>query len=201
MTDTIIFDFGDIFINLRHDLVAARFAALGLHAWNPEMQEANRQFEMGRISDDDYLSTLTRFATPGTAPSDVRDAWNTILGDFPRYRLEFLQSLSKQYRLFLLSNTDAIHIRHFEEREGESFIKDFYGCFEKTYFSFEMGMRKPDESIFSYILDRHQLVPERTLFVDDRSDNTDAAARLGLRTWNLQVGREDVVELRERLAL
>lgn len=198
MIDTIIFDFGDIFINLRHDLVAARFAALGLYEWNAEMREANQRFEIGQISEEDYLGTLAQFAHSGTSTDDVRDAWNTILGDFPLYRLEFLQMLSKNYRLFLLSNTDAIHIRHFEEREGMSFISAFYGCFEKTYFSFEMGMRKPDEGIFTFILDRHGLSPKRTLFVDDRKDNTDAAEKLGLQTWNLQVGKEDVVELFER---
>jgi len=198
MIDTIIFDFGDIFINLRHDLVASRFAALGLYEWNAEMRDANQRFEIGKINEEDYLGTLAQFAHPGTSIPEVRDAWNTILGDFPLYRLEFLQMLSTKYRLFLLSNTDAIHIRHFEEREGMSFISTFYGCFEKTYFSFEMGMRKPDEGIFNFIVDRHGLSPKRTLFVDDRKDNTDAAEKLGLQTWNLQVGKEDVVELFER---
>lgn len=201
MIDTIIFDFGDIFINLRHDLVASRFAALGLHEWNVEMRQANLLFEVGGLGEEEYLGTLARFARPGTTHDEVRDAWNTILGDLPRYRLEFLQALSRRYRLFLLSNTDAIHIRHFEEREVDAFIRDFYGCFEKTYFSFEVGMRKPDEAIYAHLIRHHGLTPERTLFVDDRKDNTDAAENLGLRTWNLQVGKEDVVELEQRLVL
>lgn len=195
MIDTIIFDFGDIFINLQQDVVKEKFKNLGLSEWNETLQEANRQFEIGRIQEEEFLGTFVKFAKPGTTSEDVKSAWNAMLGDFPLHRLEFLQMLSGKYRLFLLSNTDAIHIRHFEEREGDTFISDFYRCFEKTYFSFEIGMRKPDETLFSHVLDKNGLSAKRTLFVDDRKDNTDAAEKLGIRTWNLQVGQEDVSEL------
>ena len=118
--------------------------------------------------------------------------------DFPLYRLEFLQNLSHNYTLFLLSNTDAIHIEHFEQRDGASFYGDFYKCFEKVYFSYEMGMRKPDAEIYHALIRQHELSPKRTLFVDDKKDNTEAAKALGLHVWNLQVGQEDVIELLEK---
>jgi putative hydrolase of the HAD superfamily len=109
--------------------------------------------------------------------------------------LEFLQNLSTKYRLFLLSNTDSIHIDKFERENGASFYGDFYKCFEKVYFSFEMGMRKPDPEIFNFLLNAHSLTAKRTLFVDDKKENTDAALSLGFQVWNLQVGKEDVIEL------
>jgi putative hydrolase of the HAD superfamily len=58
-----------------------------------------------------------------------------------------------------------------------------------------MGMRKPDAAIYSHIVNKHDLSPKRTLFVDDKKINTDAAASIGLHVWNLQVGQEDVVDL------
>jgi putative hydrolase of the HAD superfamily len=58
-----------------------------------------------------------------------------------------------------------------------------------------MGMRKPDPAIFSAIINKYDLSPKRTLFVDDKKVNTDAAASLGLHVWNLKVGEEDVVDL------
>lgn len=106
--------------------------------------------------------------------------------------------LSKKYRLFLLSNTDSIHINTFEQRVGTSFYSDFYQCFEKVYFSFEMGMRKPDSEIYLTLLNKHELQPKRTLFIDDKKENTDAAQALGIHVWNLQVGKEDVVDLFEK---
>ena len=125
-------------------------------------------------------------------------AWNAVLLDFPLYRLEFLQLLSKKYRLFLLSNTDAIHIETFENKVGASFYGDFYQCFEKVYFSFEIGMRKPDPETYLSILNKHQLQAKNTLFVDDKEENTAAAKALGIHVWNLQVGKEDIVDLFEK---
>lgn len=200
MIDTIIFDFGDIFINLNKDAMKNAFHTLELEEWNDDMRKLNRSFEVGKISEEAFLSGLQKHI-PNASLEVIKENWNTILMDFPLYRLEFLQMLSEKYRLFLLSNTDSIHIEHFQEIVGESFYSDFYRCFEKVYFSFELGIRKPDEEIFNYILKEHELSPKRTLFVDDKKENTDAASKLGIQVWNLQVGKEDVVDLFDKKLL
>ena len=194
MIDTIIFDFGDIFINLDKRATIEGLERLGLSFWNEDLDRLNISFEKGQISRDAFLLGIQK-QIPNATIDEILMAWNAVLLDFPLYRLEFLQLLSKKFRLFLLSNTDAIHIDHFEQREGASFYGDFYQCFEKVYFSYEMGMRKPDAEIYTTLINRHELSPKRTLFVDDKKDNTDAAKALGLHVWNLQVGKEDVIAL------
>ena len=197
MIDTIIFDFGDIFINLDKQATIDGLERLGLSSWNEDLDQLNISFEKGQISRDDFLLGIQKQIPNATIDQILMD-WNAVLLDFPLYRLEFLQLLSKKFRLFLLSTTDAIHIDHFEQREGASFFGDFYQCFEKVYFSYEMGMRKPDADIYTTLINRHELTPKRTLFVDDKKDNTDAAKALGLHVWNLQVGKEDVIELLDK---
>jgi putative hydrolase of the HAD superfamily len=197
MIDTIIFDFGDIFINLDKKATIDGLERLGLSSWNEDLDQLNISFEKGQISRDAFLLGIQK-QIPNATIDEILTAWNAVLLDFPLYRLEFLQLLSKKFRLFLLSNTDAIHIDHFEQREGASFFGDFYQCFEKVYFSYEMGMRKPDAEIYTTLINRHELAPKRTLFVDDKKDNTDAAKALGLHVWNLQVGKEDVIELLDK---
>ena len=197
MIDTIIFDFGDIFINLDKQATIDGLERLGLSSWNENLDQLNISFEKGQISRDAFLLGIQK-QIPNATIDEILMAWNAVLLDFPLYRLEFLQLLSKKFRLFLLSNTDAIHIDHFEQREGASFYGDFYQCFEKVYFSYEMGMRKPDAEIYTTLINRHELSPKRTLFVDDKKDNTDAAKALGLHVWNLQVGKEDVIELLDK---
>ena len=194
MIDTIIFDFGDIFINLEKEAQVEAFKKLGLNEPKPELIEMNDLFEKGKVSEIQFIESFHKFI-PNASLNDIRDAWNTIIGEFPLYRLEFLQLLSHKYRLFLLTNTDVIHINRFEDNVGVSFFSDFYQCFEKVYYSYEMGMRKPDAAIYSHIVNKHDLSPKRTLFVDDKKINTDAAASIGLHVWNLQVGKEDVVDL------
>lgn len=197
MIDTIIFDFGDIFINLDKQATVDGLKKIGLSSWNEELDRLNISFEKGQISRDNFLLGIQKHI-PNATIEDILAAWNAVLLDFPLHRLEFLQLLSQKYRLFLLSNTDAIHIDYFEQREGASFYGDFYQCFEKVYFSYEMGMRKPDAEIYHALIRQHELSPKRTLFVDDKKDNTDAAKALGLHVWNLQVGQEDVIELLDK---
>jgi FMN phosphatase YigB (HAD superfamily) len=194
MINTIIFDFGDIFINLDKQATIDGLKALGLSQWTEDLDHLNIQFEKGQIKKEDFLTGIQKHI-PNASLDEISDAWNAVLLDFPLYRLEFLQMLSKKYRLFLLSNTDAIHIDTFEKKNGESFYSDFYQCFERVYFSFELEMRKPDSDIFNYLLKKHELQAKRTLFVDDKKENTDAALALGIQVWNLKVGQEDVVDL------
>ena len=197
MINTIIFDFGDIFINLDKQATVEGLKKLGLKEWNEDLNQLNLQFEKGEIPQEEFLLGIQKHI-PNASFVEILEAWNAILLDFPLYRLEFLQKLSKKYRLFLLSNTDSIHIETFEQETGISFYSDFYQCFEKVYFSFEIGMRKPDAEIFNYLIQKHELSVKNTLFVDDKKENTDAALSLGFHIWNLQVGQEDVINLFEK---
>ncbi|WP_264566819.1 HAD family hydrolase [Flavobacterium sp. N3904] len=194
MINAIIFDFGDVFINLDKQATMDGLKNLGVTQWNEDLDQLNLQYEVGSISEDDFLFGIQKH-TNNASIEDISKAWNAILLDFPLYRLEFLQMLSKKYRLFLLSNTDAIHINTFEQKTGTTFYSDFYQCFEKVYFSFEIGMRKPNPEVFNFVLDQNGLQAKHTLFIDDKKENTDAALSLGLPVWNLQVGEEDVVDL------
>ncbi len=200
MITTIIFDFGDIFINLEKETQIEAFKKLGLPGPNEELIAANDLFEKGQLSEIQFLETFQKFI-PDANIEEIRSAWNSIIGEFPLYRLEFLQLLTRKYKLFLLTNTDEIHISRFEHNVGISFFSDFYQCFEKVFYSYEMGKRKPDPSVFSHILHKYDLSPKRTLFVDDKKINTDAAASLGIHVWNLKVGEEDVVDLFSRKEL
>lgn len=200
MINTIIFDFGDIFINLEKQASIDEFKKLGLDGPNEELLEMNDLFEKGKITELQFIETFQKYI-PNADVHDIRKAWNAVIGEFPLYRLEFLQMLSHKYRLFLLTNTDSIHISRFEHKVGVSFFSDFYQCFEKVYYSYEMGMRKPSPEIFNYIINKHDLSPKRTLFVDDKKENTDAAESLGINVWNLEVGKEDVVDLFEKKIL
>ena len=194
MINTIIFDFGDVFINLNKETSIEEFKKLGLDGPNEDLLAQNDLFEKGKITELQFIETFQKYI-PHAGVEDIRKAWNSLIGDFPLYRLEFLQLLSTKYRLFLLTNTDSIHIDYFEHKAGMSFYSDFYRCFEKIYYSYEMGMRKPQPETFNSIIKKHDLSPKRTLFVDDKKAKTDVAEELGLHVWNLQVGEEDVVDL------
>ena len=194
MIEAIIFDFGDVFIDLKKEAIDTEFRKLGLTAWHDDLDVLNKRYEIGKIDEFEFMQGFQKYL-PNVELTDLRTAWNSILGDFPLSRLEFLQMISSKYRLFLLSNTDHTHIEKFEHNEGQTFARDFYSCFEKVYFSYEIGLRKPDENVFKYVINNHNLNPKTTLFVDDNKQNTDVAKELGLQVWTLKPGIDDVTEL------
>ena len=147
MIDAIIFDFGDIFINIDNDICMNELKKLGLKEWNDDLANLNVQYETGKIDELEFFTGFQKHI-PNHDVVEIRAAWNTLLQDFPLERLEFLQMITSKYKLYLLSNTDRTHIEKFEHKFGMSFARDFYSCFEKVYFSFEFGFRKPDEKAF-----------------------------------------------------
>lgn len=201
MIKNIIFDFGDIFINLDKEVIFREATKFGGSAeLTPEMTSINNAFEVGAISPDQFISQLSTIY-PSARPKEIIHIWNSMLLDFPDHRLEFIENLASEnrYRLFLLSNTNALHIPHVADKMGHLKFNRFKNSFEKFYLSQEIHMRKPDAEIFEFVLNENALKPDETFFIDDTKENTDAAAKMGIRCWNLQVGKEDIVNLKTRL--
>lgn len=201
MIKNIIFDFGDVFINLDKQIIfreAEKFG--GTLELSSEVLKVNNDFEVGAISPDEFISALQNLY-PKATRQEITAIWNGMLLDFPDYRLNFITELAKenQYRLFLLSNTNAIHIPHCEEKMGSEKFNLFKNCFEKFYLSQEIGLRKPNAEIFEFVIHENGLKADETFFIDDSKENTDGAEKLGIKCWNLQVGKEDIVDLKSKL--
>ena len=201
MIKNIIFDFGDIFINLDKEIIFREIARFGgTSALSPELLSLNHQYEVGAISSEKFISELS-LVYPQAKPYEIIDIWNGMLLDFPEYRLEFLENLvqEQEYRLFLLSNTNALHIEEVARKMGNKSYNRFKNCFEKFYLSHEIELRKPTAAIYNYVLQNNNLKAEETFFIDDSKENTDAAQTLGIQCWNLQVGQEDIIQLKTKL--
>lgn len=195
MIKNIIFDFGDIFINLDKEATYKEMAKLGVSNISEEMIAVYHQYEKGLISTDEFVNFFHQKFN--ISNESLKNAWNAILLDFPETRLAFLKELaeSKKYRLFLLSNTNDLHISWIQDNWGMELYNEFKNYFEKFYLSHEINFRKPDNNIYEFVLRENKLVAEETLFVDDLEINTEAAKSLGIHVWNLIPGKEDVVEL------
>jgi putative hydrolase of the HAD superfamily len=200
MIKNIIFDFGDVFINLDKEIFNRELPQLPSPLLLTRLKLLNGDFETGRIGADEFLEGLQQ-AFPGRGTKTLLTLWNSMLLDFPVQRLEFLEKLARtrEYRLFLLSNTNELHIPHVARKLGESDYNRFRSSFEGFYLSHEIGLRKPNKEIFEFVLQKHLLYPQETLFIDDTLENIEAAAGIGLQTWHLQVGQEDITQLKSRL--
>lgn len=200
MVRNIIFDFGDVFINLDKLVVFRAMDHYGITGNLGAFDAINKLFETGRISPEEFLDSLQGILR-NVPRKEIVDIWNSMLLDFPEYRLEYIEQLAQEgnYRLFLLSNTNAIHIPHVAEKMGRIHYERFKNSFEGFYLSHEIHLRKPNKEIFEFVLNQNNLDPGETLFIDDTLENTRGAATLGIRTWHLQIGAEDIVDLKSKL--
>lgn len=194
MIKNIIFDFGDIFIDLDKPATGNEFLKLGLKAPVEEINKVDQAFEVGDLSTNAFIQHYQEWL-PNAHEDEIVDAWNSIIKEFPIKRLEFLQQLQAEgnYCIFLLSNTNDLHIEYIKEQV--SFFEDFKDCFDQFYLSQEVGLRKPNADIYEFVLEMNSLNPSETLFIDDTKANTDTAAELGIHTWNLIPDKEDITEL------
>ena len=199
MIKNIIFDFGDIFINLDKMGTYTAMAKLGVNEITEDMISVYYQYEKGLISTEEFIGFYQQ-KFPEIKREDLILAWNAILLDFPAERLAFLKNLqaSKKYRLFLLSNTNDLHISWVQNNWGIPLYEEFKSCFEQFYLSYEIHFRKPDTNIYEFVLQENNLQANETLFVDDLKENTASAQELGIHTWNLIPGKENVVDLLDR---
>ena len=195
MIKTIVFDFGNVFLNL--DIEGALQNALNLFnlkEFPEDMNSINALYEQGLISTQEFIEFYTE-NFPNLNKEDLIDIWNFMLKDFPKHRLDFLKELANKstYKLILLSNTNELHIDWVKQHIV--FYEDFKNCFDQFYLSHEIQLRKPNADIFEFVLKENNLKAKNTLFIDDNSSNTATAKKLGYHIWNLNPKTEDVVTL------
>lgn len=194
--EAIIFDLGGVLLNLDYDLTEKAFISLGMTNFGESYSQLQQthlfdRYEIGEISSFHFVNRLLDLLPPGTTANQVVHAWNAMILDFPVERLQFLEELSKKHRLFLLSNTNDLHIdavrRALEKTVGHKNLEQY---FEKTYFSSAIGMRKPNTEIFEFVCSENKLDPAKTVFIDDSPQHVEGAKSTGIEAFLLEKNQE-----------
>ena len=147
-----------------------------------------KEYEMGKIDDTSFIKSMQSLSPKPVTEKEIIHAWNALLLDFPQERIELLRNLKEKYRLFLLSNTNLIHYRQFQQQiylQTGGYLEDL---FEKTYYSHTVGLSKPDVAIFHLVINENKLDPNETLFVDDTESNMAGAKEVGLQVAHIRPG-------------
>ena len=192
----IIFDYGNVIINLDIDATYRAFEKLGAtrfsEVWNEIMKDQLFQkYERGDISNADFRNFLRNAFPKRITDNEIDRAWNKILKDMPTSRIQLLLNLKSQYRTFILSNSNDIHAQHYtKDLQKIHHIQNFDQLVEKAYFSFQVNLAKPEAAFYQLLLNNHGLKPEETLFIDDIKQNIDAATALGIQTLWLIPGMD-----------
>lgn len=190
----IIFDLGDVIINIDVPLATRSFSELSNRPIEEvqaliHQNEVFKKFETGQLSATDFRAYIRELLQQSNWSDEVIDkAWNSLLLDIPPQRIEKIQELAqKGYRLFLLSNTSSIHIDEVNKILYQTTgIEQLDILFEKLFLSYEMGVMKPHPDIYHGVLTQAGLLAHESLFLDDNVDNIHAAAACGIQTIHVQ---------------
>jgi putative hydrolase of the HAD superfamily len=183
---TLIFDLGGVIINLNTQSTVEAFMG-----HNPTLTPAilhhplALEYEMGLITDDEFRHHVRSLVDGDLSDEDIDSCWNAMILDIPSWRIDLLKKLRNKHTLFLLSNTNYIHMRQVEKEVGKHGILSLDDLFDKSYYSHKMNMRKPNTDIYEQIIRENDLQPDKTLFIDDNPYNIAGAKQTGLHTVHL----------------
>ena len=187
----ILFDLGGVLYHIDYGITIKAFEKLGIknfHKHFSQQQQNNLfdQLETGKISNTDFIKEM-KVLLPNCTKEEIINAWNGLLIGIPKENIQLLKNLSKQYRLFLLSNTNLIHINQINKLLYEDYnLKSLDPLFDKIYLSHQIGMRKPNRETFEWVLKDAGILAHETLFIEDSIQHIIGANKVGIRTqlWN-----------------
>jgi glucose-1-phosphatase len=187
----IIFDLGGVIIDIRYDETIEQFKKLGFTDFQNiySLLKQTRLFDLletGKIPPQAFRMEMRKFQNHLT-DEQIDTAWSAMIGNMPWYNIPLIKTIRKHYRTFLLSNTNAIHIEYFIKQLEKTFkLNPLPEMFEHTYYSHEMGCRKPDIEAYEFVLRDSGLIASETLFIDDLDLNIEGAKNAGLIAYHLK---------------
>lgn len=190
--NAIIFDLGRVVVPVDFQATVDAFSRIlgrdfsGFYRYKQQTPIFD-DLERGRIDPADFLTELRAQMAVDVEDEVLLDAWNAMLTQASRPRLERLSALRPRLRTFILSNTNALHAERIADiLRDQVGTDDLTPFFDGVYYSHEIGHRKPDAGAYQAVVDDAALTAGRTLFIDDIEENVMAARDVGLRARHLQ---------------
>jgi putative hydrolase of the HAD superfamily len=189
--EQIIFDLGGVLLDIDYQATEKAFVELGLKDFGEKYSQLNQndlfdKLEIGEISAQHFINKILTLCPVGTSPNKVVAAWNAMLGEFPKEKIELLQQIKGRLPIYMLSNTNEIHIPKVYDAWDKVSDEPMSTLFDKIYLSFEIGKRKPDVSTFEWVCYSLKINPSTTLFIDDSPQHIEGAKKAGLQTYYYQ---------------
>lgn len=193
--NNIIFDLGGVLLNIDPKKTIDAFAKLGM----PQLvansglsydHEIFFRMEQGQVSPDEFRAGVQDLLQKPVPDKLIDDAWTAMLLDFPAVRVKLVQNLRTRFKIYLFSNTNAIHVAKYHDNFRKQHCFEVSSLFEKDFYSNEIGFRKPSRESFQEVIRLSGVNPEKTLFIDDSNQNVQAATDSGLKGLWLEPGQK-----------
>lgn len=203
-TRNIIFDLGGVLLNIDPKKTIEAFAKLGMEQMVGDKglsydHDIFYLMEQGKITPDEFRRGVLELLPHPVSFQEIDEAWTAMLLDFPAIRVELLKNLRKEYKIYLFSNTNAIHVEKFHSNFRNQHGFEVSTLFDIDFYSNEIGYRKPSPESYREIIRLSGIDPRESLFIDDALANVEAARESGLKAYWLEAGQKLEILLQEYL--
>lgn len=183
----IVFDLGGVLVDLDGKRCIDAFDAIGCHAISDYVrlhrtEDLFYDIEIGHTTTAEFCREVRSITHTSATDTKIVGAWNALLTTIADEKKQRLLSLRRDYRVFLLSNTNDMHWRLCADHLFNYGPWRADDMFERIYLSYRLHLAKPAPAIFSHVLADAGLQADETLFIDDNADNCRAAQSLGIHT-------------------
>ena len=185
----IIFDLGGVLYDIDIQLSVKYFEKLGLHNFDHlfSLKEQIGLFDLwekGFIDQKSFIEEIRKIAKLPLSDEQIIEGWNALLIGITSDTIALLKQMRNDYPIYLLSNTNMLHLEYIDLEVQEQFgLPKLSLLFDKAFYSYEMGKRKPDADIYEQVIQEIGLAPDEMIFIDDNQDNLKGAAATGLQTF------------------
>lgn len=132
----------------------------------------------GELKTKEFFEYLKQYMNEDVTLSEFKDMYinNNIFFQDTIQIIKYLKKL--EYMVCLLSNLKEI--------DYEKFLQNFdTSIFDEMFLSYKLGMLKPDDNIYQYVIDKLKASPEDIYFFDDNKENVDSAIRNGIQAYQV----------------
>lgn len=198
-TKTIILDLGGVIINIEPQIAFQNFAALANISLSSVMdlfksEDIFHKHEIGELSDENFYKILQEKLDIADL-NQIKGAWNSLLLDIPKERIDLIIELRKSYKLILLSNTNSIHIEFINNYLLDIYNTSLDQLFDDVYLSHLINLRKPQKEIYEHVIHHSNIAASSSIFIDDVFVNANSATLVGINGYHLDLTKSTLVDL------
>jgi FMN phosphatase YigB (HAD superfamily) len=201
----IIFDLGNVLLPIDLDLTYqafSRYSSLDAATIGQKIQQDGLwiPYESGKQTDQEFREHIRFHLALNCTDAEFDEAFSALLLSYHSGVYEWIQSLKSTFSLYLLSNTSSIHAERFTKVGLGPLGESLFSLFDRVYFSFEMGLVKPDTAIYLQVLTEQNLQVQEVLFFDDNVANINSAKGIGIASYLIDPAK-DFSQIQEILDL
>jgi FMN phosphatase YigB (HAD superfamily) len=190
----IIFDLGGVVLNLDYNKTVLEYKQhikdLNESVFFGKENQLSffSDYEVGRISTVDFIKKFNEYYSLKITDEEFHRCWNAMIFDFPMSRILLIKRLRDSgKKILLLSNINELHEQAVEESYKSLGIGDkFFDCFDKVYYSHRIGLRKPNQEIFDFVVRDTKIEKHETIFIDDSLHHVEGSRKYGIDAIHLE---------------